>query len=221
MSNVRNVGAAAAPEPGPARTVFAVWVANDAVNVPDVVTGLPLTVNIAGMAKATLVTVPPPTVAMVMLPAPLVTLMPEPAVMVVATTDAPVEPTYNCPFVSCGRSASTWVRNVGATAAPVTGPASIVLANWVFSDAVMVPVVVTGDPLTPKILEGMPSATLVTPVLDTTTPLVVGVTVIPVPPEVTPKSYVMESGAIPLIVAISKGKHVLSKGDVHVFPEMS
>lgn len=95
------------------------------------------------------------------------------------------------------------------------------LASWVFNVAVRVPVVLTGDPPTPKILEGMASATLVTPVFDRMTPLVVGVIASPAPPDVMPKSYVVAFGAIPLIVAILVGKHVSFTGDVHVLPEIS
>jgi hypothetical protein len=59
-TNARNVGAAALPVEGPAKTVFAVSVAKVPVNVPEVVTGEPLTVKIAGRESATLVTVPLP-----------------------------------------------------------------------------------------------------------------------------------------------------------------
>lgn len=52
------VGAAAAPVVGPANTVFAVWVANVPVNVPEVVTGELLTVINDGRLKPTDVTVP-------------------------------------------------------------------------------------------------------------------------------------------------------------------
>jgi hypothetical protein len=77
MSMARNVGVAAAPLVGPANTVFADCVASDAVSVPDVVTGDPLTLKIAGIESATLVTVPPPPVfAIVIVPAPFVTLIP-------------------------------------------------------------------------------------------------------------------------------------------------
>jgi len=70
---VRKVGAEAPPDVGPANSVFADCVASDAVSVPVVVTGEPLTLKILGIDKATLVT---PVLATVMLPAPFVTLMP-------------------------------------------------------------------------------------------------------------------------------------------------
>lgn len=101
---MRNVGAAAAPVVGPANNVFANCVASDAVRVPVVVTGDPLTSKMAGTDSATLVT---PVFDTVTLPAPFVTLMPVPAVMVAAATDVPVLPTYSCPLVNCGKSAST------------------------------------------------------------------------------------------------------------------
>jgi hypothetical protein len=47
-------GAAALPELGPANTKFAACVFSVAVSVPDVVTGLPETVKILGIAKPTL-----------------------------------------------------------------------------------------------------------------------------------------------------------------------
>ena len=56
----RNVGVAAPPDVGPENMVFAVCVASDPVSVPDVVTGEPDTLKIAGSDKATLVTVPDP-----------------------------------------------------------------------------------------------------------------------------------------------------------------
>lgn len=63
-----NVGAAAEPVEGPAKTVFAFWLANVTVRVPDVVTGLLLTVKTLGILKSTLVTVPLP------VPAPMAVL---------------------------------------------------------------------------------------------------------------------------------------------------
>ena len=71
---MRNVGAAAAHVVGPANNVLADCVASDAVSVPVVVTGDPLTLKMLGTDSATLVT---PVLATVMLPAPLVTLIPE------------------------------------------------------------------------------------------------------------------------------------------------
>jgi hypothetical protein len=114
---------------GPANTVFAVWVVSDAVNVPASVTGLPLTLKMGGIDKPTLVTVPPAVVLTIMLPGPVVMAIPDPAIRVVATTEEPVDPTYNWPSIIWGRSARTWVRNVGSAAAPVVGPANIELAN--------------------------------------------------------------------------------------------
>ena len=55
----RNVGATAPPLVGPAQTKLAACVASDPVSVPAVVTGEPLTVNIPGSDRATLVTEPP------------------------------------------------------------------------------------------------------------------------------------------------------------------
>jgi hypothetical protein len=96
IPSARKVGAAAPPDAGPAKTVFALCVASVPVSVPLVVTGDPLTVIIEGNDRATLVTVPPPPVlAMVMVPAPLVTLIPDPAVSVAAATLVPVLPTYS------------------------------------------------------------------------------------------------------------------------------
>jgi hypothetical protein len=58
-------GISSAPVVGPAHTVFANWLINPTVNVPDVVIGVPVTVNTPlGTVIATDVTVP--------LPAPLV-----------------------------------------------------------------------------------------------------------------------------------------------------
>jgi len=108
---------------------------------------------------------------------------------------------------------------VGAEAAPVVGPTNSVLADCVASDAVSVPVVVTGDPLTLKIL-GTDRATLVTPVFPTTIPFAAGVMMMPAP-EVIPKSPPVDSGTMVLIVATRKGMHVEDSVDVHVFPEMS
>jgi hypothetical protein len=62
-TRLRNVGEAAEPLPGPAKIKFADCVANTAVKVPDVVTGDPDTVNIAGSDKPTDVTDPPPAIA--------------------------------------------------------------------------------------------------------------------------------------------------------------
>jgi hypothetical protein len=84
------VGATAPPELGPANIVFADCVASDAVSVPVVVTGDPLTLKIEGIESATLVT---PVFATVILPAPLVILTPVPAVNVAAATLVPVLPT--------------------------------------------------------------------------------------------------------------------------------
>jgi len=94
LTSERNVGAAAAPVVGPAKIKLALCVASVVVRVPDVVTGLPLTLNMAGIDKATLVTVPlpGPMFVMVIPPAALVIWMPEPAVRVAAATDEPVEP---------------------------------------------------------------------------------------------------------------------------------
>src|SRR5205823_6759635 len=56
-TNARNVGTAAAPDDGPAKTVLAVCVVNVPVNVPIEVTGDPLILNTdAGRESPTLVT---------------------------------------------------------------------------------------------------------------------------------------------------------------------
>ena len=56
-TNERNVGTADAPLTGPAKTVLAVCVVNDPVNVPEPVTGEPVTLNTdTGSASPTLVT---------------------------------------------------------------------------------------------------------------------------------------------------------------------
>jgi hypothetical protein len=60
FASARKVGAAAAPEAGPAHTVFADSLAFTKVKVPLLVTGDPETVNSGGAAKPTLVTVPVP-----------------------------------------------------------------------------------------------------------------------------------------------------------------
>jgi hypothetical protein len=57
--NPRNEGTPDAPE-GEAKNKFCDWLLSVAVRVPDVVTGLPDTVNIEGMDNPTLVTVPDP-----------------------------------------------------------------------------------------------------------------------------------------------------------------
>src|SRR5437016_4759917 len=65
----RKVGIAFAPDVGPAKTVFAGWVTNDPVNVPEVVTGEPLIENTeTGRASPTLVTEPSPTEAQLIAP---------------------------------------------------------------------------------------------------------------------------------------------------------
>ena len=58
--NARNVGVPLPPLAGPANTVFCASLANDTVNVPDPVTGLPDTEKMAGMDRPTDVTVPEP-----------------------------------------------------------------------------------------------------------------------------------------------------------------
>ncbi len=56
----RNPGVAAAPVDGPAKTVFALSLASVPAKVPAPVTGVPVTLNIAGKESPTLVTVPRP-----------------------------------------------------------------------------------------------------------------------------------------------------------------
>ena len=64
-TSARNVGAAAEPLPGPAKTMFAFWFANDTASVPLVVMGEPATDRKLGTLSATLVTepLPPPAAA--------------------------------------------------------------------------------------------------------------------------------------------------------------
>jgi hypothetical protein len=62
-TSARKVGVAAGPEPGPAKTVLAVWVRNCGANVPLDVIGEPVTARRKMMPSPvipTLVTVPPP-----------------------------------------------------------------------------------------------------------------------------------------------------------------
>lgn len=59
VAKERNVGAAFEPVAGPANTRFLAWLAQSAVNVPVVVTGEFVTVNVPGMLRPTEVTVPP------------------------------------------------------------------------------------------------------------------------------------------------------------------
>lgn len=54
--------------------------------------------------------------------------------------------------ITSGKSALTNNLNVGVDAAPEAGPENIVLAVWVFKVPVKVPLVVTGEPLTIKML---------------------------------------------------------------------
>lgn len=56
----RKIGAAEAPDAGPARIVFALSLANVAASVPEAVTGDPVTLKMEGNDKLTLVTLPPP-----------------------------------------------------------------------------------------------------------------------------------------------------------------
>ena len=57
--NVLNVGVAGEPIVGPANTVFILCVARVADNVPEEVTGEPVTENMEGRDRPTEVTVPP------------------------------------------------------------------------------------------------------------------------------------------------------------------
>ena len=59
VAKERKVGAAFAPEDGPANTKFLAWFARVVVNVPEVVIGEPLTEKMDGMVNPTEVTVPP------------------------------------------------------------------------------------------------------------------------------------------------------------------
>ena len=170
---------------GPAKILFALWVAQARVRVPLVVTGLPLTVNSPGALNATEVTVPVPpgrsaaTMAR-KLGVPLEpfgeaknlfcvcdvqesAIVPEvvigdpPTVISVGAVTAML---VTVP-VPAGRSFVTKALKAGAAAAPVVGPAQTVLAVWVASVTVKVPLVVMGEPLTEKI-PGIDKATLVT-----------------------------------------------------------
>jgi hypothetical protein len=67
----------------------------------------------------------------------------------------------NFASVIAGMSANTNPRKVGAAALPVVGPLNIVFAVWFARVAVIVPLAVTGEPLTEKIF-GRAKATLVT-----------------------------------------------------------
>jgi hypothetical protein len=58
-TNARKVGADGLPDVGPAHTRFADCVASPRARVPDPVIGDPVTVNMPGAVRATLVTVPP------------------------------------------------------------------------------------------------------------------------------------------------------------------
>ena len=64
--------------------------------------------------------------------------------------------------VPAGRSAVVSARNVGVVAEPVAGPENTVLAVWVASVPVKVPVVVTGEPDTVRMLLGSVRPTEVT-----------------------------------------------------------
>ena len=81
-TSARKVGDAAAPVVGPAQIVFAVWVLREAVSVPVLITGLFVTVNIPGIDRPTLETVPPPAAVQDKLPDPSVirTLFSDPLV---------------------------------------------------------------------------------------------------------------------------------------------
>jgi hypothetical protein len=60
-ASARNPGAAAEPDAGPAKTVFAVWVWKEQAITPDPVTGLPVQRKVLeGIVRPTEVTEPPP-----------------------------------------------------------------------------------------------------------------------------------------------------------------
>ena len=58
MIRLRKLGVPGEPVVGPAKTLLALSLAQAPVRVPEVVTGLPDTLNSAGRLRATLVTVP-------------------------------------------------------------------------------------------------------------------------------------------------------------------
>lgn len=141
-----------------------------------------------------------PLFAIVMVPAPLVTVMAVDAVMVFKLKPLPL-PINNCPFAAAdaltpvppfaagstpetpvarlivGMSAATNVRKLGVPAEPF-GAAKTVLATWLLNVAVSVPVVVTGVPVTVKML-GSANPTLVTASADVNNvPLVGTVTLV-------------------------------------------
>ena len=112
-TNARKVGAPAEPV-GEAKTRFADWLASVAVRVPDVVTGLPETLKIAGIERPTLVTVPPVPVA---LNVPPERAMPDPNAI------APKSPSASAPTIWVGvsvvrsvmrASPATWSVRAGA-----------------------------------------------------------------------------------------------------------
>jgi hypothetical protein len=153
-----------------------------------VVTGDPDTLKIAGMLRATLVTVPlppaDPLLAAVIRPWASTVIdacVYEPAVTAVLarfnvaddpsdTAPPPDKPVpavmvtleyCRAPLVISGKSVKPMALNVGVAAPPDVGPAQKRLASWVASVAASVPALVTGDPLTVK-MAGKLNPTLVT-----------------------------------------------------------
>lgn len=213
-TSIRNVGMPVEPL-GAAKTVFAASLASVAVNVPELVTGLPETVNMLGSANPTLVTVPPAPVAeIVMVPLPFVMVTPDPALSVLSDKPLPL-PMNNCPFVALealtpvpplvgdkipvtllklmgGKSALTSARNDGTPDDPF-GAASTVLAGSLANTAVSVPVVVTGLLEMVKML-GNARPTLVTASADVNNVPVVGTVTLVGP------VAVMEIGNAPKVV---------------------
>lgn len=145
-TSARNVGAPVTPS-GAANTAFALCVARARVSVPVVVTGDPVTLKMDGAARATLVTVPEPTVIVCHDPSPrknvveLATPLPKRAVAIV--------PVVILLASSDGISAATIERSVGAASAPVVGPARKAFAGTACIVAVIVPPAPdNGEPVT-------------------------------------------------------------------------
>ena len=114
----RNVGVAALPEVGPAQTVLAACVCRPSANIPELVTGDPLTLRMdAGAVRATLVTEPavetatdtvsPPVLVSVTLPLPETRFRPACEALFVPfvwSVSCPVQPRLGAAAESCERA---------------------------------------------------------------------------------------------------------------------